>query len=95
MMALFGGVVSLVLGIVGIIFFRGEFIDLLQGAVPIMLILGGALATYLGVEEIKDKSASESLDNETSDLKGEVESLKEEIKELKGKKQGTEKKDKG
>ena len=94
MMAVFGGLVSLVLGIVGIIFFWSEFVDLLEGAVPIMLILGGALATYLGVEEIKDKGASETLDSETSDLKGEVESLKEEIKELKGEKQGTEKKGK-
>ncbi len=93
-MALFGGLVSLVLGIIGIIFFWGEFINLLQGGVPIMLILGGALATYLGVEEIKDRSASETLDSETSDLKGEVESLKEEIKELKGEKKGTEKKGK-
>jgi hypothetical protein len=97
MMALVGGVVSLVLGIIGIIVWRWDFVDLLKGGVPIMLILGGALATYLGVEEIKDRSASETLDSETSDLKGEVESLKEEIKELKGEKKGTkgtEKKDK-
>lgn len=92
-MALFGGLVSLVLGVIGIIFLWGEFVDLLQGGIPIMLILGGALATYLGVEEIKDRSASETLESETSDLKGEVESLKEEIKELKGEKQGTEKND--
>jgi hypothetical protein len=94
MMALVGGLVSLVLGIIGIVFFWGEFVDLLQGGIPIMLILGGALATYLGVEEIKDRSASEALDSETSDLKDEVESLKEEIKELKGEKQETEKKGK-
>ena len=93
-MALFGGLVSLVLGVIGIIFLWGEFVDLLQGGIPIMLILGGALATYLGVEEIKDRGASETLESNTSDLKGEVESLKEEIKELKGKKQGTEKKGK-
>lgn len=86
-MAMVGGVVSLVLGIIGIIVFWSEFINLLQGGIPIMLILGGALAAYLGYEEIKDTSASEKLDTDTSDLKGEVESLKEEIKELKGQKQ--------
>ena len=91
MMALLAGVGSLALGIILIVFFWGEFVDLLQGGIPIMLILGGALAAYLGYEEMKEKDASESLDTETSDLKGEVESLKEEIKELKGEKSGTEK----
>jgi hypothetical protein len=91
MMAMVGGVASLVLGIIGIIVFWSEFINLLQGGIPIMLILGGALAAYLGYEEIKDTSASENLDTDTSDLKGEVESLKEEIKELKGQKQEPEK----
>ena len=91
MMALLAGVGSLALGIILIVFFWGEFVDLLQGGIPIMLILGGALAAYLGFEEMKEKGESKGLDTETSDLKGEVESLKEEIKELKGGKSGTEK----
>ncbi len=82
-MALAGGLIALILGIIGIIFWWGYFLELLMGGVPVMLILGGALATYLGIEEIKDKRASESFDTDTSDLKNEVESLKEEIKELK------------
>ena len=90
-MALLAGVGSLALGIILIVFFWGEFVDLLQGGIPIMLILGGALAAYLGFEEMKEKDASKSLDTETTDLKGEVESLKEEIKELKGEKSGDEK----
>ena len=91
MMALLAGVGSLALGIILIVFFWGEFVDLLQGGIPIMLILGGSLAAYLGFEEMKEKSAPDSLDTETSDLKGEVESLKEEIKGLKGEKPGAEK----
>ena len=83
MTALAGGLIALILGIIGIIFWWGYFLELLMGGVPVMLILGGALATYLGIEEIKDKRASESFDADTSDLKDEVESLKEEIKELK------------
>jgi len=83
MMALAGGVVACILGIIGLIIWFGEFIQLLLGAVPIMLILGGALATYLGIEEIKDKKASESFETESEDLKQEVETLKEEIKGLK------------
>jgi len=90
MMALAGGVVACVLGIIGLIIWFGEFIQLLLAAVPIMLILGGALATYLGIEEIKDKKASENFETDPEDLKQEVESLKEEIKGLKDEKTTTE-----
>ena len=83
MMALAGGLIALILGIIGIIFWWGYFLKALMAGVPIMLILGGALATYLGIEEIKDRNASDSFDTGTNDLKGEVENLKEEIKELK------------
>jgi len=89
-MALAGGVVACVLGIIGLIIWFGEFIQLLLAAVPIMLILGGALATYLGIEEIKDKKASENFETDPEDLKQEVESLKEEIKGLKDEKTTTE-----
>ena len=90
MMALAGGLISLILGIIGIIVWWGYFVKALMAGVPAMLILGGALATYLGVEEIKDKRAAESFDSESSDLKHEVESLKEEIKSLKDNKKPTE-----
>lgn len=83
MMALFGGLVALILGIIGIIIWWGYFLKALAAGVPIMLILGGALATYLGIEEIKDRKASEGFDSGANTLKSEVETLKEEIKELK------------
>ena len=83
MVALGGGIVALVLGVIGIIVWWGHFLQLLTGAVPIMLILGGALAAYLGFEEIKDKRSVESLDDTSTSLKQEVDSLKEEIKGLK------------
>ena len=83
MMALAGGWVSLILGIIGIIVWWGYFVKALMAGVPVMLILGGALAAYLGIEEMKDKKATESFDTEKDDLKQEVESLKEELKGLK------------
>lgn len=83
MTALAGGVVALILGIIGLIVWWGSFLILLKGGIPLILILGGALATYLGVEELKDKRASEDFDGESTDLKQEVDTLKEEIKELK------------
>lgn len=87
MMALAGGLVSLVLGIIGIIIWWGYFIKALMAGIPVMLILGGALATYLGIEEIKDKKAAERFDTEKDDLKREVENLKKEIKDIKGDKE--------
>lgn len=87
MMSLIGGIIALVLGLVFLIFWWGFFIKGLMATLPALFILGGALAAYLGYEELKDKSASDSFDDETSDLKNEVESLKEEIKELKGEKE--------
>ena len=86
MAALAGGVVALVLGIIGLIVWFPYFVKALMAGVPAMLILGGALAAYLGIEEIKDKRTAESFDDTDTNLKGEVESLKQEIKELKDKK---------
>ena len=88
MAALAGGLIALVLGIIGIICWWGYFIKALMASAPIMLILGGALAAYLGFEDIKDKKrAPESLGDTEGDLKKEVEGLKEEIKELKEEKE--------
>lgn len=89
-MALLGGLISLILGIIGIIVWWGYFLKALMAGIPAMLILGGVLATYLGIEEIKDKKAAESFDTESADLKQEVETLKEEIKGLKEEKKASE-----
>jgi hypothetical protein len=83
MAALSGGIVALVLGIIGIIFWWGDFIQILRGSIPLILLLGGVLAAYLGFEELKDKRAVDTFEETSSDLKQEVDSLKKEIKELK------------
>ena len=83
-MALVGGLAALVLGIIGIIAWWAYFLKALMAGVPALLILGGALAAYLGIEEIKDKKASENFEsNREEELKQEVESLKQEIQTLK------------
>lgn len=84
-MALAGGLVALVLGIIGIVVWWSYFLKALMAGIPVMLLLGGALATYLGLEEMKDKKAAESFDTEKDDLKREVDTLKQELKELKDK----------
>ena len=91
MMSLAGGIIALILGIIGLIAWWGYFVKALMAGLPIMFVLGGLLAAYLGYEELKDKAASESFDEDsTSDLKSEVESLKEEVKELKEEKKSPE-----
>lgn len=87
MMALAGGLVALVLGVIGIVLWFDYFVKALQAGIPVMLILGGALAAYLGIEEIKDKKAAERFDTEKDDLKREVENLKRELKDVKGDKE--------
>jgi threonine/homoserine/homoserine lactone efflux protein len=85
MAALFGGVVALILGIIGIIIFWAYFVKALAAGIPVLLILGGALATYLGIEEWKDKRSEKKLEQEpeASELKEEVQSLKKEVEDLK------------
>jgi len=89
MAALFGGLVALILGIIGIVIFWGYFIKALAAGIPVLLILGGALATYLGIEEWKDRKSADKLDEgsekepETSKLKEEVENIKKEVEDLK------------
>jgi small neutral amino acid transporter SnatA (MarC family) len=85
MAALFGGLAALVVGIIGIIIWWGYFLKALAAGIPALLILGGALATYLGIEELKDKRSAEKFEEkpDTSELKEEVASLKKEVENLK------------
>lgn len=90
MAALAGGLAALILGVIGVVIWWSHFLSLLMGGVPIMLILGGALAAYLGFEELKDKKSSEKFD-ESKNLKDEVDALRKEIKDLKTNTEGQEK----
>lgn len=54
MKTLIGGAVAVLLGVVGVAVWFGQFVQLLAGAVPPMLLLGGGLALYLGFDELKD-----------------------------------------
>lgn len=52
-----GAIVAL-LGVFGLIGWWGDFLLVLRGSVPAMLIFGGAIAVIAGVSEIKDELAS-------------------------------------
>jgi len=57
MTALVGGIVATIIGVVLLVVWWSHFIQLLAGAIPLFLVLGGALAIYIGIDEIKDKIA--------------------------------------
>ncbi len=84
MKTLIGGAIGAVLGIVGISVWWKPFLQLLAGAVPIMLLLGGGLALYLGFDELKDSWKKEDTTFDNSVKKEDTEKYKKEINELKG-----------
>ena len=49
---LMGGAIIAVLGLIGLIVWWSEFITVLQGVVPVFMLLGGALAIYVGFDEM-------------------------------------------
>ncbi len=55
MSLLIGGAVSAIIGLLGLILWWVDFLVILKGGIPIILILGGILAAYIGLDEIQDK----------------------------------------
>jgi len=49
-----GGIISIFIGIWGIVTWWWSFVWLLKGCVPPVLVLGGLAAFFAGVSEIKD-----------------------------------------
>ena len=91
MKTLIGGSVTAVIGLIGLGIFWRDFFDLLAGAIPITLLLGGGLAIYLGFDELKDSWKKDDDDVvESSDdpekYKKEIDELKQEIETLKSEK---------
>ena len=93
MKTLVGGAVAAALGLIGLGFWWKEFLVVLGGTIPAVLLLGGGLAIYLGFDEMKDtwkkeEPASppvatdqmEKYKSEISDLKKELDTLKAERK---------------
>jgi hypothetical protein len=61
-----GGVAAAFLGVIGMFVFMGPFLHLLAGAIPLMLLVGGAMAAYLGYDEVKEKLPFSKKTEETS-----------------------------
>ena len=83
MKTLIGGAIAAALGLIGIAVWWKEFLTVLAGTIPIMLLLGGALAIYLGFDELKDTWKKEDFDDSSDSADEDVEKYKQEISELK------------
>ncbi|MFZ2631834.1 MAG: hypothetical protein WA081_20740 [Desulfosalsimonadaceae bacterium] len=91
MKTLIGGAIAAVIGVIGLAIWFGAFLQLLAGAIPVMLLLGGCLALYLGFDELKDTWQNENgvapavagADADVDKFKKENEDLKKEIEALK------------
>lgn len=95
MTALFGGIVALALGVVLLLEWWQSFMHILQGSIPVLLLAGGALATYLGVEELREKleaspaerggpEEAERYRREAERYRQELDALRQEVERLKG-----------
>jgi len=92
MKTLIGGAAAAVLGIIGLAIWWKPFLQLLAGAIPFALLSGGALAIYLGFDELRDSWQAKREDfgsPAVDEYKEEVEKLKKEVEDLKGEKQET------
>ncbi len=92
MSLLIGGAIFAVIGLIGLIFWWSDFMTIIRGAFPISLLLGGALAIYVGIDEIQDKlheerqrqdEKLEQAKEEIEQVRAEAERYKEELEKLK------------
>ena len=84
MKTLIGGAVAAVLGVIGLAVWFPAFLQLIAGSIPILLLLGGGLALYLGFDELKDTWKKDKEDSGSAkDDKDDVDKYKQEISELK------------
>ncbi|MCP3873469.1 MAG: hypothetical protein GY699_09995 [Desulfobacteraceae bacterium] len=85
MKTLIGGAIAVLLGVVGLAVWVNEFLELLAGCIPPVLLLGGGLALYLGFDELKDTwKNDEGVDAPSPQAdKTKIEELEKEIDNLK------------
>lgn len=64
MVALVVGLVFVVIGVLGIARWLPDFVVIIKGLVPIMLLFGGLLAIVAGITSIKDSVEAKKLEEE-------------------------------
>lgn len=84
MKIIIGGAIAVLLGLVGIGVWFPYLLAILKGTIPLVLLLGGSLALYLGFDELKDTWQSEDgIVAEPDDDKERIADLEKELEKLK------------
>lgn len=84
-----GGVAAAFLGLLGILIWYESVFRFIGGAIPLILLMGGLMAAYLGYDEVKEKlpfpKNRETQEPSTADakLKEEAEKYRLEVERLK------------
>ncbi|MFZ5564711.1 MAG: hypothetical protein ACOZBW_11725 [Thermodesulfobacteriota bacterium] len=84
MKTLIGGAIASVIGLILLAVWFNAFLTILAGIIPVMLLMGGGLALYLGFDELKDTwkndtttaAAGNGKEQEIAELKKEIQALK-------------------
>ena len=93
MTLLFGGAVAAILGLIGLISWWSFFIELLKGGLPLVMLLGGILAMYIGYDDLQEKlneerqrqdEKLEKAKEEIEMVRAQAEQYKEELDKLRG-----------
>ena len=47
-----------ILGVLGVIVWHSDFITIIKGSIPVILVFGGVIAVIAGLTELKDEAAA-------------------------------------
>jgi phosphate/sulfate permease len=88
MKTLVGGAIAVAIGIIGVLVWWKSFFSILAGFIPVMLLIGGGLALYLGFDELKDTWGKSDDNKDDDQYKSPVETpIKEVVAEPKKEKE--------
>ena len=75
---LIGGAIALILGIIGLIEWASEFFTLVKGSIPVLLLMGGILALYVGYDDFQEKLKEEKQrqDDKLDQAREEIEQIR-------------------
>jgi len=65
--ALIAGIITVLIGIIGIVRWSDLLVKFLKGSVPLMLVFGGLLAIIAGLTSIKDSIEAKKLEEESKE----------------------------
>lgn len=57
------GTIVTLIGLLALVGWRYDFMTVLKGSIPAMLIFGGAIAVIAGLSELKDEEAAKKTEN--------------------------------